>query len=117
GIYQYYSIYHWKKLVNGYSGFFPPLYLELMKLMPDFPSSNTISILRDLGVPYVVVHLDQYSADSAKSMLERIASEPGVKLQEHFGMDYVIALQPAEISTQKKISYGIGKLEKTTLEL
>ncbi|UCC38589.1 MAG: hypothetical protein JSV96_12240, partial [Candidatus Aminicenantes bacterium] len=25
----YYSTYHWKKLVNGYAGYFPPLYYEL----------------------------------------------------------------------------------------
>jgi hypothetical protein len=54
--YMYFSTFHWHRLVNGYSGFSPKWYPELLSLMEDFPDDLTMEDLRRRGVDYVVVH-------------------------------------------------------------
>ena len=58
--YTYYSVYHWREMVNGYSGRDVE---EASKIMRDtsneFPSNNTISLLQRIGVKYVLVHTDR----------------------------------------------------------
>jgi hypothetical protein len=62
--YVYFSAYHWKKLVNGYSGFIPPGYTRLYEQeLKGFPSEGTlrrIHQLGQLGVRYLIVHLSHY---------------------------------------------------------
>jgi hypothetical protein len=56
----YMSTFHWKPIVNGYSGYFPPSYLHRLDRMRDFPDASSFSqLLRD-GVRYIVVHPDLY---------------------------------------------------------
>ncbi|MFQ6108607.1 MAG: discoidin domain-containing protein [Candidatus Aminicenantales bacterium] len=70
----YYSTYHWKKMVNGYSGFFPPVYYELMRRWKDFPLEKNIHDLKRLGVRYVVIHPDLYKEKEAVHVLAGIPS-------------------------------------------
>ena len=42
-LYIYYSAYHWKKLVNGYSGYIPPGYTIIGEAMQSFPSAPITS--------------------------------------------------------------------------
>jgi hypothetical protein len=59
--YVYFSAFHWKKLVNGYSGFFPPGYLRFVSEgMKGFPSRETLQHIRGLGIRYVVIHSDRF---------------------------------------------------------
>jgi hypothetical protein len=54
--YEYFSVFHWHRLVNGNSGFSPPSYLELIGRMRDFPSDASLRYLRARGVQYVAIH-------------------------------------------------------------
>ncbi len=54
--YQYWSLYHGKRLVNGYSGYFPPIYWPVAERMKYFPDEDSIEIIRNLGVDMVIVH-------------------------------------------------------------
>jgi hypothetical protein len=54
--YLYFSTFHWFKIVNGNSGFFPPSYFELTKAERDFPSDAAIEYLRKRGVTHIVLH-------------------------------------------------------------
>jgi hypothetical protein len=54
--YMYFSTWHWNKLVNGNSGFFPQSYLEFVKREHDFPSDAAIEYLKVRGVEYLTVH-------------------------------------------------------------
>jgi hypothetical protein len=54
--YMYFSTWHWHRLVNGYSGNFPPSYIELVAWMRQFPSREAIEYLARRHVEYVVVH-------------------------------------------------------------
>ena len=54
--YEYFSVFHWNRLVNGNSGFSPPSYLELVERMREFPSDGALAYLRGRGVQYLAVH-------------------------------------------------------------
>ena len=57
--YMYYSTFHWQRLVNGYSGFFPPSYGEFVDAFRGFPDDQSIDALATRGVRYVLVHQER----------------------------------------------------------
>lgn len=77
--YMYYSIYHWKKLVNGYSAYFSPVYDFLrFEAMKEFPSDYAISFLQLIDVRYLIVHSADYSQrewQRVKTGIEMFKSE------------------------------------------
>ena len=54
--YMYFSMQHWARLVNGYSGFIPQSYADFQKAMLLFPDADGIDALRRRGVTYVSVN-------------------------------------------------------------
>lgn len=50
------SRYFQGRLVNGYSGFFPRYHPQLRQLLVNFPSENSLALLRALRVDYVIVY-------------------------------------------------------------
>jgi hypothetical protein len=54
--YLYFSTFHWHRIVNGNSGYFPRSYEELTKREQDFPSDSAVEYLRTRGVDYIAVH-------------------------------------------------------------
>jgi len=66
--YMYLSLFHKKKIVNGYSGFLPPTVDILRSLMRDFPSQASGETLQELDVKYVVFHARRFQPDRAEDM-------------------------------------------------
>ena len=62
--YQYWSMVHWKKLVNGYSGYASTRYAAMLRTMLTFPDDGSIERLRNLDVRYVVIHEKLYERDA-----------------------------------------------------
>jgi hypothetical protein len=59
-LYMYYSTSHFKPLVNGYSGWWPNDYWELVGRLRHFPTSRSLRFLLERApVRYVVVHYDR----------------------------------------------------------
>jgi hypothetical protein len=59
-LYMYYSTAHWKPLVNGYSGWWPNDYWELVGRLRHFPMSRSLRFLLERApVRYIVVHYDR----------------------------------------------------------
>ena len=54
------STFHWKTLVNGYSGYYPPSYIRRLVHLSTFPSPEALEQIRDDNVRYVVVHEERY---------------------------------------------------------
>ncbi|MFM9966018.1 MAG: hypothetical protein ACKV2Q_32960, partial [Planctomycetaceae bacterium] len=52
---MYWGLFHQRRMVNGYSGFFPASYLELKTQMQSFPDAASFAALRSRGVSYCVV--------------------------------------------------------------
>jgi hypothetical protein len=51
----YWGTYHQRRLVNGYSGFFPQEFLDTKTRLRGFPDTESLQRLRELGVNYCVV--------------------------------------------------------------
>ena len=75
--YVYFSTYHWKKLVNGYSGFIPPGYTRLyQEELKGFPSEETLRRIHQLGVRYVIVHLSHYPQPEREQIMALFSRNP-----------------------------------------
>jgi hypothetical protein len=46
----------WTAMVNGYTGYFPRDYIQLLEAAADFPSDQTIELMRARGVTHIAVH-------------------------------------------------------------
>ena len=57
--YLYYSTFHWKSIVNGYSGFVPEGYQDIIRILWNFPSNISINTLQSIGVKYVIIHMNE----------------------------------------------------------
>jgi hypothetical protein len=57
-LYMYYSTTHWKKLLNGYSGFYPKTYVLTLEKLRRFPDEASLTFLETSGVTHIVLHRD-----------------------------------------------------------
>jgi Bacterial membrane protein YfhO len=71
-LFMYGSIFHWHRLVNGYSGYEPADYRETRARMREFPDDASIARLNELGVRYVLVHQAYYKAEDFSDLMDRI---------------------------------------------
>ncbi len=81
----YYSTLNWRKLVNGFSGYYPPTYRRVMMEMQAFPSARSISVLRTSGVAYVAWHWDWLPAEQQASARVQLASFPELEIASEGG--------------------------------
>jgi len=82
---MYWSLYHGKKLVNGYSGYFPQSYLQLTSLtQQQFPDKTSIEALQNSGAELLLIHLKQYGekANFYKNQIDRNLGEPNFELDQ-----------------------------------
>lgn len=56
--YQYFTLLHRHRIVNGSSGFAPLTYEEIKRRLEHFPTAEGIELLRALDVRYVLLHTD-----------------------------------------------------------
>jgi hypothetical protein len=68
----YYSSYHRRRIVNGYSGNAPAGYRVVREAMAGFPNGETFGLLRDLGVDHVLVHTGGAQAERGAEILRRL---------------------------------------------
>jgi len=91
---MYFSTYHWKKLVNGYSGYFPPDYDFLyQKGVKGFPSDDSIGLLRRRGIKYFIIHFDEYEKQDREFVANLLKGyEDIIRPVAHFEKDFVYEL-------------------------
>jgi hypothetical protein len=78
--YMYFSTFHWNRILDGNSGFFPPSWFEYVERTADFPSRASVDYLRSRGVQYIVVHGGFYGAIESVELIQReLAAMPGVE--------------------------------------
>jgi hypothetical protein len=70
--YAYMSTFHWRPLVNGYSGYYPPYYLSTLDALRPFPSLETLERLHRINVRYVIVHAALYDKAELAALMEDI---------------------------------------------
>jgi hypothetical protein len=91
----YRSTFHWKKLVNGYSGYAPPAYRIVREAMEKFPDRWTFDLLESLGVGYVLVHTREFRAEQGRAIVERLRKfDPRAELIQSTGGDFLFRVLP-----------------------
>lgn len=111
--YMYFSLFHGKPIVNGYSGFIPPATNYIRQVFKTFPSWECLDVLRTLDVRYLVLHGQGYAeprrsnirralqsrfADSIKMTASfRYSPRKPHKLERLLGSDVVYEIAPGRI--------------------
>jgi hypothetical protein len=72
--FAYMSTFHWKPLINGYSGFYPPSYEQRLRALETFPDARALDTLRQAGVRYVIVHDDGYPPGERLRLVEQLVA-------------------------------------------
>jgi len=78
--YLYYSTFHWQNLVNGYSGFFPPSYVQIVNAVRDFPDDRSISAIKQRGTRYLVIHGEWLYGARYEELVAALDRRPDMKL-------------------------------------
>jgi hypothetical protein len=92
----YFSSFHRKRMVNGYSGFFPQSYHDQAMALTTFPSDGAIATLERKHVRYIIVHADQYTDTPFLDIQEKIHEQPKLVQVQKFGDDYVYEIKQSE---------------------
>jgi hypothetical protein len=89
----FYSTVHWRRLANGYSGFFPDHYGRVQAVLSAGPRGDAIAwdMLRQLGVTHVVIHERAYLDDEGALFAEWLRSNGAVEVRRDAG-DLLLAL-------------------------
>lgn len=96
-IYMYFSLFHGKKIVNGWSGYLPPSSFYIKDMFNTFPSLACADILKSLNVKFIVIHKKIWKERTAQRKLLRIEEKfkNDLKLVKEFkykfGKDYEIS--------------------------
>jgi hypothetical protein len=91
----YYSTYHHKQLLNGYSGFFPPVYDALVRRYETQPVRQSVRDFRDLGARMIIFHASEMRAPQARRQLKSLAGlSQDVRPEARFGDDTVFEILP-----------------------
>ena len=87
---MYRSIFHWKPLLNGYTGYAPRSASTVVGIAKALPDADAVRILQRMtGVRYVVVHL----AELTPRERFRWRRWPGLKLVDRFGNDLLLEVR------------------------
>jgi hypothetical protein len=77
--YMYFSIWHWRPMVNGYSGFIPASYDALLAGVANFPDAAALRFLRTAGVTHVAVNCRLWESNVCLSTMMRLEMATGVR--------------------------------------
>jgi hypothetical protein len=78
--YMYFSTFHWQRLVNGYSGFFPPTYSRLVQSMAHFPNEASITAIKRRGTRYLLVHGERLYGGRYEQIVQQLAPRNDLEL-------------------------------------
>lgn len=69
----YFSLFHKKQMINGYSGFVPQSFHDAVEEMKYFPEERAISYLKRKKITHVIVHFWQYDEDQRTSLITKLS--------------------------------------------
>jgi hypothetical protein len=73
---QVHSINHWRRLVNGYSGFVPAAYEATLTHLAGFPDEGSARHLREIGVRFVLVNKRFYEPATYRALDATLSVSP-----------------------------------------
>lgn len=93
--YMYYSTGHWRRLVNGYSGTFPPSYDERVPLLraPERDPDRSWASLLASGATHAIVHTDAFETPAVATTVEQWLTAHGARIVADLPGGKVFALR------------------------
>lgn len=88
------STYHKRRLVNGYSGFFPKEFVQLKRDVQNFPDDKSVNELRMSGVRWCVVKVDELKSGNVEKLADQ--SLLSLRFETGDGKTRVYEVQPVE---------------------
>jgi hypothetical protein len=82
--YMYYSTTHWRRMLNGYSGFSPRSYHAILYELRHFPDAHSLEYLRQRDVRYLLVHEGFYLQGGFDRDTEALAAVPNLVVRGVF---------------------------------
>ena len=79
--YMMHSMAHWQRTVAGYGGIRPAFHQDLDRLLHVFPNEASVRRLVEIGITYVVVHIDLYDPAVWPEVDARLRSYDGTWLK------------------------------------
>jgi hypothetical protein len=95
-LYQLYSLYHEKRLVNGIGAMVPPLTREMRQLVQAFPDDASIEALQNLGVGFVFVHSRHYPPNRLDALRAAIRARAELTWVEERDGVWVLEVVPMQ---------------------
>ena len=96
-LYMYFASFHWKPLVNGYSGYIPDHFSDLMEsCCYPLPDPEQLATLRRWGVSHVLLHEDSLDRAWKRRAAREWADQPGVSVEYEDGTDRVYRIAASE---------------------
>lgn len=90
---SFYGRTHRHPLVNGYSGYYPRAYLDLLEAMTFFPRGQSVAALRARDVRYIVMHDDRYAPSDLMEFDSRMRGTPDLRFVGRFpDPDYPVTI-------------------------
>jgi hypothetical protein len=71
---------HWRKLMNGYSGYTPATYVDYSNVFWYFPQDHAIEAMRRAGVTHVMVHPARFGREAA-DVIRQLDRRPEFELK------------------------------------
>lgn len=90
---EYFSTINFRRTVNGYSGFSPPPWQKLIeKLNAAFPNDESIKMIKDIGVRYIIIDKNGYDKNfktkqskvNGASIMNSLKKNSSLKLVKDF---------------------------------
>jgi len=80
-LYLYFSTFHKKRLINGYSGFLPASTYALRAMFREFPGAECLDLLAALKVDFLIFHAKMIPEDFVPAVAAHIESTSGGALR------------------------------------
>jgi hypothetical protein len=75
--------------MNGWSGYQPPLSTYIASVLLNFPSSESVALLKRYHIEYVVIHPQLYIPQASAPSLSALEANPNLQLVAMFGDESV----------------------------
>ncbi len=74
-----FSAFHWNRIINGSSNYWPPLLGQLERELKKFPSDHTIQLLQALSVDRIILHENSYSQKQKYHLIKELKQRPELR--------------------------------------
>lgn len=89
----YFSAFHRKRMLNGYSGYFPTRYHDHASVFDKFPTPDAIKTLEKRRVGYILIHANQYINVPYNEIERQMKNFPQLVQVAQFGTEYVYKIR------------------------